>query len=121
MERGEVDGRASVVWSGLKAGWPVDRGRSAHQIRLEEADLPEVPLLVDLATSQRRGRSFVSSRATARWASRWSRRGLAADRIAARAGIPRDDVRPAFLADAEKRGLPIHQVRAKRCKMSLAR
>ena len=22
MERGEVDGRASVVWSGLKAGWP---------------------------------------------------------------------------------------------------
>ena len=22
MERGEVDGRAAVVWSGLKAGWP---------------------------------------------------------------------------------------------------
>ena len=56
MERGEVDGRASVVWSGIKAGWPQwiaeRKVKVIVQIGLiKEPDLPDVPLLVDLATS----------------------------------------------------------------------
>src|SRR5262245_53118093 len=54
MERGEVDGRASVVWSGLKAGWPhwiaEQKINVLVQIGLrKEPDLPDVPLMLDLA------------------------------------------------------------------------
>jgi tripartite-type tricarboxylate transporter receptor subunit TctC len=54
MERGEVDGRASYAWSSLKSGRP-DWLRDGKinilvQIGLHKApDLPEVPLLLDLA------------------------------------------------------------------------
>ena len=54
MERGEVDGRGSVIWSGLKAGWP--QWVAEHKINVvlqigltKEQDLPDVPLLIDLA------------------------------------------------------------------------
>src|SRR3954453_1645438 len=54
MERGEVDGRAAVVWSGLKSGWPqwvaLKKVNILVQIGLKkESDLPDVPLLIDLA------------------------------------------------------------------------
>jgi tripartite-type tricarboxylate transporter receptor subunit TctC len=54
MERGEVDGRAAVVWSGLKAGWPHWIAEKKVNVLLQtglakEKDLPEVPLLLDLA------------------------------------------------------------------------
>jgi tripartite-type tricarboxylate transporter receptor subunit TctC len=115
MERGEVDGRASVVWSGLKAGWPQWIAEKKVNIILQiglakEADLPEVPLLVDLATSQ-------EARAIFRFVSSDSAMGfpvvappgLAADRIAAlRRAFLATMSDHAFLADAEKRGLPIH-------------
>src|SRR5262249_59901454 len=57
MERGEVDGRASVVWSGLKAGWPQWIAERKVNVILQigldkEPDLPQVPLLLDLAHSQ---------------------------------------------------------------------
>ena len=54
MERGEVDGRAAVVWSGLKAGWPHWIAEKKISVLLQtgltkEKDLPDVPLLLDLA------------------------------------------------------------------------
>jgi tripartite-type tricarboxylate transporter receptor subunit TctC len=54
MERGEVDGRAAVVWSGLKAGWPHWIAEKKIAVLLQtgltkEKDLPDVPLLLDLA------------------------------------------------------------------------
>jgi tripartite-type tricarboxylate transporter receptor subunit TctC len=54
MERGEVDGRGAVVWSGLKAGWPhwikEKKVNVLMQIGLvKEPDLPDVPLFMDLA------------------------------------------------------------------------
>jgi len=54
MERGEVDGRAAVVWSGLKAGWPHWIAEKKINVLLQtgltkEQDLPDVPLLLDLA------------------------------------------------------------------------
>ncbi len=53
MERGEVDGRAAVVWSGLKAGWPHWIAEKKVNVLLQtglvkEKDLPDVPLLLDL-------------------------------------------------------------------------
>jgi tripartite-type tricarboxylate transporter receptor subunit TctC len=57
MERGEVDGRGSVVWSGLKAVWPQWIAERKVNVLLQvglakEPDLPEVPLLLDLAKSR---------------------------------------------------------------------
>lgn len=54
MERGEVDGRGSVVWSGFKAGWPHWIAEKKVNVLLQtglakEPDLPDVPLLIDLA------------------------------------------------------------------------
>lgn len=54
MERGEVGGRASYSWPALKAGKPewLAQGKVniLTQIGLEKAsDLPDVPLLIDLA------------------------------------------------------------------------
>ena len=54
MERGEVDGRAAVVWSGLKSGWPHWINEKKISVLLQtglskEKDLPDVPLLLDLA------------------------------------------------------------------------
>jgi tripartite-type tricarboxylate transporter receptor subunit TctC len=57
MERGEVDGRAAVVWSGLKAGWPQWIAEKKVHVLLQtglqkEKDLPDVPLLLDLAKNE---------------------------------------------------------------------
>jgi tripartite-type tricarboxylate transporter receptor subunit TctC len=54
MERGEVDGRGSVIWSGLKAGWPQWVAERKINVVLQigltkEQDLPDVPLLIELA------------------------------------------------------------------------
>lgn len=54
MERGEVDGRGSVVWSGFKAGWPhwiaEKKVNVLVQIGLaKDPDLADIPLLIDLA------------------------------------------------------------------------
>jgi tripartite-type tricarboxylate transporter receptor subunit TctC len=119
MERGEVDGRAAVVWSGLKAGWPhwIAAGKInvILQIGLEkEPDLPDVPLLLDLARSE-------TERAIFRFVSSDSAMGfpivappdLPADRVAAlRKAFLATMVDPAFAADAQKRGLSIHPVSA---------
>ncbi len=54
MERGEVDGRGAVVWSGLKAGWPQWISEKKINVLMQvslkkEPDLPDVPLFTDLA------------------------------------------------------------------------
>jgi tripartite-type tricarboxylate transporter receptor subunit TctC len=117
MERGEVDGRASVVWSGLKAGWPqwiAERKINVIvQIGLaKEPDLPDVPLLIDLAKSP-------SDRAVFRFVSSDSAMGFP---VVAPPGVPAERVAalrqalhetledPALLADARTRGLPINPV-----------
>jgi tripartite-type tricarboxylate transporter receptor subunit TctC len=53
MERREVDGRAAIVWSGLKAGWPDWLAQKKVNVLVQtglvkEKDIPEVPLLIDL-------------------------------------------------------------------------
>ena len=117
MERGEVDGRASVVWSGLKAGWP--QWIAEHKINVivqigldKEPDLADVPLLIDLAKSPAEQSIF-------RFVSSDSAMGLP---IVAPPGIPPERVAalrkalretaadPDFLADARMRGLPVHPV-----------
>ena len=54
MERGEVDGRAAVVWSSLTSTWPHWIAGNKVNVLLQtglakEKDLPDVPLLLDLA------------------------------------------------------------------------
>jgi hypothetical protein len=114
MERGEVDGRAAVVWSGLKAGWPQWIANKKINIILQiglrkEPDLPEVPLLVDLAKTE-------VERAIFHFVSSDSAMGFP---VAAPPGVPTERIAvlrgafqatmadPAFLSDAEKRSLPI--------------
>ena len=63
IEQGEVEGRGSSPWSSWKATTPawVSNGwiRPLVQIGLKrEADLPDVPLLVDLAENQEQARMF---------------------------------------------------------------
>ncbi len=114
MERGEVDGRAAVVWSGLKAGWPrwvADRKVNVLlQVGLrKEPDLANVPLLTELATSptQRAIFRFVSSDSAMGFPV-VAPPGLPADRVAAlRAAFEATMADRDFLQDAERRGLPI--------------
>ncbi|HTI88603.1 MAG TPA: hypothetical protein VL966_18530 [Alphaproteobacteria bacterium] len=114
MERGEVDGRGSVIWSGFKAGWP--NWIAEHKVNIlvqlglnKDSDLPDVPLLIDLAKddTQRQIFRLISSDT------------IMGFPIAAPPGAPADRVNtlrkafaetladPVFVADAEKRNLPI--------------
>jgi tripartite-type tricarboxylate transporter receptor subunit TctC len=114
MERGEVDGRGSVIWSGLKAIWPqwIAEGKISVilQMGLRKApDLPDVPLLLDLATTpqERAIYRFISSD-TAMSFPVVAPPGVPAERAAAlRQAFAQTMTDPAFLADAGKRGLPV--------------
>jgi tripartite-type tricarboxylate transporter receptor subunit TctC len=114
MERGEIDGRGAVVWSGLKAGWPQWIAEKKLNIILQigltkESDLPDVPLLIDLAKTAEETAIF-------RFISSDSAMGFP---VVAPPGVPEDRVAalrkafqttmtdPAFLGDARKRGLAI--------------
>ncbi|MGE5537746.1 MAG: Bug family tripartite tricarboxylate transporter substrate binding protein [Gemmatimonas sp.] len=68
MERGEVDGRGSYSWSDLKkyrAEWIADKKINvlAQYGMRKEADLPDVPLSVDLGRdgNERRAMEFISA------------------------------------------------------------
>ena len=110
MERGEVDGRASVVWSGLKAGWPQwiaeKKINVILQIGLErEPDLADVPLLIDLAGSpeERSIFRFVSSDSAMGFPV-VAPPGTPPERVTALRKAVRDTLAdPAFLADARDR------------------
>jgi tripartite-type tricarboxylate transporter receptor subunit TctC len=117
MERGEVEGRGSVIWSGLKALWPQWVAQKKFNILLQiglrkEADLPEVPLLVDLATTPQQAAifRFISSD-TAMGFPVVAPPGVPAERLTALrkafAEMMRD---PDFLNDAHQRGLPVELI-----------
>ncbi len=117
MERGEVDGRGAVVWSGLKAGWP--QWISGHMINVlvqiglaKDEDLPDAPLLLDLAKNdtERSVFRFISSD-TAMSFPVLAPPGVPAERVAAlRQAFDDTMADPAFRAEAQKRELPIRRV-----------
>ena len=117
MERGEVDGRASVVWSGLKAAWPQWIAEKKINVLVQiglakEPDLPGVPLLVNLARTPTEEAifRFVSSDSAMGFPV-VTPPGVSPDRVAAlREAFAATLTDPVFLADAEKRGLPVHFV-----------
>jgi tripartite-type tricarboxylate transporter receptor subunit TctC len=117
MERGEVDGRAAVVWSGLKAGWPQWIANRKINIIVQiglnkEPDLPDVPLLIDLAKTpvEQAIFRFVSSDSAMGFPV-VAPPGIPAERVAAlRKAFLSTLADPDLIADAEKRGLPIRAV-----------
>jgi tripartite-type tricarboxylate transporter receptor subunit TctC len=63
MERGEVDGRATNTWSSYKSTRPdwVKNNRLNYLLQIglkKEAELPDVPLLIDLATNEEQKQIF---------------------------------------------------------------
>lgn len=118
MERGEVDGRGSVIWSGLKAIWPQWIANKRINIILQiglrkEPDLADVPLLVDLATTPLEAAiyRFVSSD-TAMGFPVLAPPGVPAERAAAlRQAFAEMMLDPAFIEDARMRGLPVELIR----------
>jgi tripartite-type tricarboxylate transporter receptor subunit TctC len=114
MERGEVDGRGSVIWSGFKAGWP--HWIAEHKVNVlvqlgltKDPDLPDVPLLVDLAKDDTQRQLFrMISSDTIMGFPVAAPPGAPADRVAALRKAFADTLAdPLFLAEAEKRTLPI--------------
>jgi hypothetical protein len=117
MERGEVDGRGSVIWSGLKAGWPQWIAERKINVILQlglrkEPDLAEVPLLIELATTpaEQAIYRFISSD-TAMAFPVVAPPCAAPDLVdALRKAFAQTMADPAFLSDAEKRGLSVRYV-----------
>jgi hypothetical protein len=117
MERGEVEGRGSVIWSGLKALWPQWIAEKKFNVLLQiglrkEPDLPEVPLLIDLAKTPQEAAvyRFISSD-TAMGFPLVAPPGVPPERVAALrqafAEMMRD---PDFLRDARQRALPVELI-----------
>jgi tripartite-type tricarboxylate transporter receptor subunit TctC len=114
MERGEVDGRAAVVWSGLKAGWPQWIAEKKIYVLLQtglakEKDLPDVPLLLDLAKTDEEKAifRFVSSDSAMGFPVT-APPGIPADRLAALQKAFSDTMKdPDFLKAAADRKLEI--------------
>jgi tripartite-type tricarboxylate transporter receptor subunit TctC len=114
MERGEVDGRGSVVWSGFKAGWPHWIAEKKVNILLQvglakDPDLPDVPLLIDLAKTPEQAAifRFISSD-NAMGFPVLTPPGVPADRVAAMRKALSDTFRDAdFMKTAAERKLPV--------------
>lgn len=114
MERGEVDGRGSVIWSGFKAGWPHWIAEKKVNILVQlglakDPDLPDVPLLIDLAKDETQAAifRFISSDTVMGFPT-MAPPGTPADRVAAlRAAFAATMSDRAFRAESEKRNLPV--------------
>ncbi len=114
MERGEIDGRGAVVWSGFKAGWPHWIAEKKINVLVQvglakDKDLPDVPLLIDLAKTpqQRAVFQFLSSN-TAVGFPVVAPPGVPVDRVAILRKAVADTMSdPAFLRDAERQRLPV--------------
>jgi tripartite-type tricarboxylate transporter receptor subunit TctC len=114
MERGEVDGRGSVVWSGLKAVFP--HWIAEHKVNVllqvglnKEPDLPDVPLLLDLAKSPEDAAifRFISSDSAMGFPV-LAPPGTPPDRLAAlRKAFAETLADPDFIKAAEERKLPV--------------
>lgn len=114
MERGEIDGRGAVVWSGFKAGYPHWIAEKKINVLMQvglakDKDLPDVPLLIDLAKTpeERAVYQFLSSN-TAVGFPVVAPPGTPAARIAILRKAIADTMNdPAFLRDAERQRLPV--------------
>ena len=118
MERGEVEGRSAGPWSSFIAATPryvSDKLITPLvQVGLEkEPQLPDVPLLRDLATTEQQRQVFdFMSRAVAIGRPVATTPGVPADRVAAlRAAFEAALADPALLADAAKERLQIRPMR----------
>ena len=114
MERGEIDGRGAVVWSGFKAGWPHWISEKKVNVLVQvglakDKDLPDVPLLIDLAkTPQERAVFQFLSSNTAVGFPVVAPPGVPPARIAIlRKALAETMNDPAFLRDAERQRLPV--------------
>src|SRR5262249_4668561 len=115
--RGEVEGRASVVWSGLKVGWPHWIAEKKINVLVQiglrkEPDLQDVPLLIDLAKTpvERAIFQFVSSDSAMGFPV-VAPPAVPAERVTAlRQAMQAAMADPAFRADATRRGLSIQPV-----------
>jgi tripartite-type tricarboxylate transporter receptor subunit TctC len=117
MERGEVEGRGSVIWSGLKALWPQWIAEKRFNVLLQigmrkEPDLPEVPLLIDLAkTSQEAAIYRFISSDTAMGFPLAAPPGVPPERVAALRQAFAETMRdPDFQRDASQRALPVEPI-----------
>jgi len=117
MENGEVAGRGSNSWASWKAtrpDWIRDKKMNViAQIGLKRAaDLPDVPLLTDLATNDiDRAAMRLLSAPTAIGRPFFTTPGVPADRVKAlRAAFDATMKLPAFLEDAKKLNLDINPV-----------
>jgi tripartite-type tricarboxylate transporter receptor subunit TctC len=114
MERGEVDGRGSVVWSGFKANWPhwiaEQKVNVLMQVGLaKDPDLADVPLLLDLAKSPEEASifRFISSDGPMQFPV-LAPPGIPPDRLAAlRKAFAATMTDPDFIKASEERKLPI--------------
>ena len=117
MENGETGSRGSNPWSTWKAtkpDWLRDKKITIiAQVGLTRArDLPDVPLLIDLATNEedRAALRLLSAPATV-GRPYFTTPGVAAERVSAlRAAFTAMEKDPAFLEDAQKQGLDINPV-----------
>ncbi|AMN44932.1 Bug family tripartite tricarboxylate transporter substrate binding protein [Rhodoplanes sp. Z2-YC6860] len=117
IERGEVDGRASWSWSSLKSLKPdwLTQKKIVTPVQLnlaKSADLPDVPLLGEFATTERQRQimRLVLSRQTM-GRPFTAPPGIPADRAAAlRAAFDETMQDPEFLAEAKGRGQEVNPV-----------
>lgn len=114
MERREIDGRGAVVWSGFKAAYPHWIAEKKVNVLVQvglrtDSDLPDVPLLIDLAkTPQERAVFQFLAANTAVGIPIVAPPGVPAARIALlRKAIADTMSDPAFLRDAERQRLPV--------------
>ena len=118
MERGEVDGRCGWSWSSIKitrADWLRDKKVNLLlQMGLQKsADLPDVPLIMDLATSERERQilRLILGRQQMGWPFA-APPDLPADRAAAlRDAFDATVKDPEFLAEAKQRLLDVNPMR----------
>jgi tripartite-type tricarboxylate transporter receptor subunit TctC len=118
MERGEVGGRGSNAWASWKStqpGWLKEKKINILvQIGLTKApDLPDVPLLIDLAKNDEdRALLKLMSASTTIGRPLFTSPGVPPERVKAlRDAFDATMKDPAFLADAEKRNFDINPVR----------
>jgi len=117
MERGEVDGRGSNAWGAWKSTRPLwlseKKINILVQIGLKKApDLPDVPLLMDLASNpEDRSLLKVLSASTAIGRPIFTTPDVPADRVSAlREAFDRMMKDPGFLSDAKKENFDIDPV-----------
>ena len=114
MERGEVDGRGSVVWSGFKAGWPHWIAERKINVLVQigiskDPDLPDAPLLIDLARTPEQAAiyRFISSDAAMGFPV-LAPPGIPAERLTAlRKAFTATLADPEFLKASAERKLPV--------------